>query len=194
MSEEAEYILYHIFSWRVFFHFLRLSYVALMLCVTAMLHLASIHSASAPWLVRRCARNPPVLVQQPFRPDCNFFFFHPRPLPCKPFFCVAVNSRCHVWFFFRHDRLLLCLCFCQRKTTLLVAADRFDENSAALPSATISVPTDPVLSNGYLLFILRPTVSSSIMFYRSSCHICRMITHWHRKSIINTLIPAKESS
>ena len=22
------------------------------------------------------------------------FFFHPCPLPCKPFFCVAVNSRC----------------------------------------------------------------------------------------------------
>ena len=44
MSEEAEYILYHIFSRRVFFHFLRLSYVALMLCVTAMLHLKPVYT------------------------------------------------------------------------------------------------------------------------------------------------------
>ncbi|MGS6386389.1 hypothetical protein ACVGW4_01440, partial [Enterobacter hormaechei] len=28
-----------------------------------------------------CARNPPVPVQQPFRPDCNFFFFIPARYP-----------------------------------------------------------------------------------------------------------------
>ncbi len=94
MSEEAEYILYHIFSRRVFFHFLRLSYVALMLCVTAMLHLKPVYtplvlqdwSGAAPgtrlyWFSSRSGLT------------AIFFFFHPRPLPCKPFFCVAVNSR-----------------------------------------------------------------------------------------------------
>ncbi|MGS6341230.1 hypothetical protein, partial [Enterobacter intestinihominis] len=82
MSEEAEYILYHIFSGRVFFHFLRLSYVALMLCVTAMLHLKPLYT---PLLLRDWSGAAPGSRLYGFSRRSGvtaiFFFFIPARYP-----------------------------------------------------------------------------------------------------------------